>query len=30
MSQYGANGAARAGLTAAQITSFDYPGTTLA
>ncbi|MFM6848934.1 MAG: SpoIID/LytB domain-containing protein [Terrabacter sp.] len=30
MSQYGANGAARAGLTAAQITSFYYPGTTLA
>ncbi|GAB3875491.1 SpoIID/LytB domain-containing protein [Terrabacter terrigena] len=30
MSQYGANGAARAGLTAAQIAAFYYPGTTLA
>jgi SpoIID/LytB domain protein len=30
MSQYGANGAARAGLTAAQIAGFYYPGTTFA
>lgn len=29
MSQYGAYGAARAGLTAAQIAAFYYPGTTL-
>ena len=29
MSQYGARGAARRGLTAAQITKFYYPGTTL-